>query len=156
MRILRSIPAAAGAPIALTIGNFDGVHLGHQAMLARLREAARREALPACAMTFEPHPREFFAPDQAPARLTPLARKLELLAAEGVHTAYVCRRTSAPVAGDRNTGPVTDTRWLPSDVVLRSNSDGTVLIAMLASSGADFERGVRALLDVPQIFRQAA
>ena len=91
MRILRSVPAIAGAPIALTIGNFDGVHLGHQAMLARLSETARREGLPACAMTFEPHPREFFAPDRAPARLTSLREKLELLAEAGLERTYVFR-----------------------------------------------------------------
>jgi riboflavin kinase/FMN adenylyltransferase len=91
MRILRSVPTAAETPIALTIGNFDGVHLGHQAMLSRLRDAARAEGLPACAMTFEPHPREFFAPDQAPARLTSLREKLELLAGEGVERAHLLR-----------------------------------------------------------------
>ncbi len=91
MRTLRSVPAAAETPVALTIGNFDGVHLGHRAMLARLRVAAAERSLPACAMTFEPHPREFFAPDQAPARLTSLREKLELLAAEGIARTYVCR-----------------------------------------------------------------
>jgi riboflavin kinase/FMN adenylyltransferase len=91
MRILRSVPRAARSPIALTIGNFDGVHLGHQAMLSRLREAARARGLPACAMTFEPHPREFFAPDQAPARLTTLREKLELLEAQGLDCAHVLR-----------------------------------------------------------------
>ena len=91
MRILRSIPSAADTPIALTIGNFDGVHLGHQAMLARLAEAAHAQRLPPCAMTFEPHPREFFAPDHAPARLTSLREKLELLAKHGVERTYVCR-----------------------------------------------------------------
>lgn len=91
MRILRSVPAAAASPIALTIGNFDGVHLGHQAMLARLNEVAGARGLPACAMTFEPHPREFFAPDQAPTRLTSLREKLELLAAHGLAMTFVCR-----------------------------------------------------------------
>ena len=91
MRIVRSVPRAASSPIALTIGNFDGVHLGHQAMLSRLRDAARARNLPPCAMTFEPHPREFFAPDQAPARLTTLREKLELLAAQGLETAHVLR-----------------------------------------------------------------
>lgn len=91
MRISRSIPLAADTPIALTIGNFDGVHLGHQAMLARLREAAARHGIPACVMTFEPHPREFFAPDQAPTRLTSLREKLELIAAQGVERMVVCR-----------------------------------------------------------------
>jgi riboflavin kinase / FMN adenylyltransferase len=91
MRILRSVPAAAKTHIALTIGNFDGVHRGHQAMLGRLREAARERGLPPCAMTFEPHPREFFSPDQAPTRLTSLREKLERLAVEGMERTYVCR-----------------------------------------------------------------
>lgn len=91
MRILRSVPALAESSVALTIGNFDGVHLGHRAMLARLRQAASEKSLPPCAMTFEPHPREFFAPDRAPARLTSLREKLELLAAAGIARTYVCR-----------------------------------------------------------------
>ena len=91
MRILRTVPAAHAAPVALTIGNFDGVHLGHQAMLARLAATARERGLPPCAMTFEPHPREFFSPDHAPARLTSLREKLELLAAHGMERTYVCR-----------------------------------------------------------------
>ena len=91
MQILRSIPSAATHPIALTIGNFDGVHLGHQAMLAKLRAAAAARGLPACVMTFEPHPREFFAPDKAPVRLTSLREKLELLAQHGVERTHVLR-----------------------------------------------------------------
>jgi riboflavin kinase/FMN adenylyltransferase len=91
MRVTRGIPAAAAVPAALTIGNFDGVHLGHQAMLAELTRAADRLGLPACVLTFEPHPREFFAPDKAPTRLTSLREKLELLAACGVDRVHVCR-----------------------------------------------------------------
>ncbi len=91
MRITRGIPAGAGSPVALTIGNFDGVHLGHRAMLDELARAAHRLNVPACVMTFEPHPREFFAPDRAPARLTSLREKLELLAESGVDRAHVCR-----------------------------------------------------------------
>jgi len=91
MQILRSVPTAASSPVALTIGNFDGVHLGHQAMLAKLRAAASARGLPACVMTFEPHPREFFAPDQAPVRLTTMREKLELLASHGVERVHVCR-----------------------------------------------------------------
>lgn len=91
MRISRTIPVAANTPVALTVGNFDGVHLGHQAMLARLAEAARRLKVPSCVMTFEPHPREFFAPDQAPTRLTSLREKLELLAQFGVERVQICR-----------------------------------------------------------------
>lgn len=91
MHILRSVPVAARASAALTIGNFDGVHVGHQVMLGRLREAAHTGGLIPCAMTFEPHPREFFAPDKAPTRLTSLREKLELLAAQGMDTTYVMR-----------------------------------------------------------------
>nr|WP_261985466.1 hypothetical protein [Pseudomonas mendocina] len=68
----------------VTIGNFDGVHRGHQAILARLRERAAELAVPSCVVIFEPQPREFFGPDTAPARLTRLRDKLALLAAEGV------------------------------------------------------------------------
>ena len=91
MRVFRTLPAVARGPVALTIGNFDGVHIGHQAMLARLVEAARQLDVPPCVMTFEPHPREFFAPDQAPTRLTSLREKLELLAQFGVERVHVCR-----------------------------------------------------------------
>ncbi len=91
MLIRRSIPAVADTPVALTIGNFDGVHVGHRAMLARLTEAAHSLDVPSCVMTFEPQPREFFAPDQAPTRLTSLREKLELLAQAGVKRVQICR-----------------------------------------------------------------
>jgi riboflavin kinase/FMN adenylyltransferase len=78
-------------PHALTIGNFDGVHLGHQAMLARVAAQARARDLRSCALTFEPHPREFFAPEAAPARLTRLREKLELIAAAGIEHVHVAR-----------------------------------------------------------------
>lgn len=91
MRLTRGLPAAAAGPTALTIGNFDGVHLGHQAMLAELRRAAGRLGVPACVLTFEPHPREFFAPDKAPTRLTSLREKLELLAECGIERVHLCR-----------------------------------------------------------------
>ncbi len=91
MRLFRGIPRCADVPVALTIGNFDGVHRGHQAMVGRLLAAARARKLPAAVMTFEPHPREFFSPADAPARLSPLREKLERLAELGVDRAYVCR-----------------------------------------------------------------
>lgn len=95
MRIFRKIPVASEGPVALTIGNFDGVHRGHQAMVARLEAAADARGLPACVMTFEPHPREFFTPAEAPARLAPLREKAERLAALGVDRLYVCRFDAA-------------------------------------------------------------
>jgi len=91
MRVFRGIPASADRPLGLTIGNFDGLHLGHRAMLARLAEAAGARVLPSAVMTFEPQPQEFFAPDQAPARLTSLREKLDLLRERQVERVYVCR-----------------------------------------------------------------
>jgi len=75
----------------LTIGNFDGLHRGHRALLDRLTAHARSVALPAAVLTFEPHPREYFAPEQAPARLTSLREKLNLLESCGIDQVYVCR-----------------------------------------------------------------
>lgn len=78
-------------PCALTIGNFDGVHCGHQAMLARLKAAASERGLPAAVMTFEPHPREVFTPELAPARLTSLREKIELFKTHGIDRVVLVR-----------------------------------------------------------------
>ncbi len=67
-----------------TIGNFDGVHLGHQAVLKQTYEKAREMGLPATVITFEPQPQEFFRPDQAPPRLTRLREKLLALGPHAV------------------------------------------------------------------------
>jgi len=76
---------------ALTIGTFDGVHLGHAAMIACLREHARRLGVPATLLTFEPTPREYLDPARAPARLTRLRERLPLLARAGVDRCIVLR-----------------------------------------------------------------
>ena len=81
---------------ALTIGNFDGVHRGHQAMLALLRSEAEHRGLPSCVMTFEPHPRDYFArragkPELAPARIATLRDKLGELARCGIDQVVVLR-----------------------------------------------------------------
>ena len=91
VRIYRGLPARADGPIALTIGNFDGVHRGHQAMLMRLTEAAEDLRLPPAVLTFDPHPREFFARDAAPPRLTRLRQKLEAFRTFGVARTYVAK-----------------------------------------------------------------
>jgi riboflavin kinase / FMN adenylyltransferase len=103
VRVQRKLTGGSGEPIALTIGNFDGVHRGHQAMLARLIEAAEDLRLPPAVMTFEPHPREFFAPHAAPPRLSTLRAKLDLFRAYGVAIAYVARfnaRLASLTAGE--------------------------------------------------------
>ena len=79
---------------AVTIGNFDGVHTGHQAMLALVADAARTRGLETCVLTFEPHPRELFSPHDAPTRLTSMREKLELLAECGVDHAHVVQFTA--------------------------------------------------------------
>jgi riboflavin kinase / FMN adenylyltransferase len=76
---------------ALTIGNFDGVHRGHRALIDRVIAKAREAELIACVLTFEPHPREFFAAGAAPARITRLRDKLELMAQAGLEQVHVAR-----------------------------------------------------------------
>lgn len=80
-----------GTPHAVTIGNFDGLHGGHQAMLARLQTVAQARGLPSCVLSFEPHPREFFAPEQAPARLSSLREKADWLQRQGIDRLHVFR-----------------------------------------------------------------
>lgn len=89
MLLHRTIPAQATGARVLAIGNFDGVHLGHRALLERLVATARQHGLPPAVMTFEPHPRELFTPEQAPARLTSLREKLALLEGCGVEEVYL-------------------------------------------------------------------
>jgi riboflavin kinase/FMN adenylyltransferase len=81
------LPTAA---CAIAIGNFDGMHLGHQALLKKLTETAKALNLTSTVMTFEPHPREFFTPESAPARLCSVREKLEYFADAGIDHVYVC------------------------------------------------------------------
>lgn len=95
MKVFRGLPnAASRAPCALAIGNFDGVHLGHQTLLARLRDAATRLGIEAAVMTFEPHPRAFFAQmlgdlSKAPTRIANLRDNMASLQAAGVDRVIV-------------------------------------------------------------------
>ena len=91
MQVIRGFSASATDHVALTIGNFDGVHRGHQAMLQRLIEAAEDLGLPPAVLTFYPPPREFFAKGAAPPRLSSVRGKLEQFAASGVARVYVAR-----------------------------------------------------------------
>ena len=75
-------------PNAVTIGNFDGIHLGHQAMLARLTAQAASVGGAPTVLTFEPHPREVFTPQDAPTRLTSLREKVEIMRSLGVAHSY--------------------------------------------------------------------
>lgn len=95
MHVFRGLPnLESRSPCALTIGNFDGVHRGHAALLQKVVHQARQLGLPAAVMTFEPHPREYFAAraghlDQAPARIANLRDKLEALEQAGIDRVIV-------------------------------------------------------------------
>jgi riboflavin kinase / FMN adenylyltransferase len=101
MQIFRGrLPDACSGPCALTIGNFDGVHRGHQAMLALLTHEARQRGLPSCVVSFEPHPRDHFArrlsrPELAPARISGLRDTCAALEECGVDRLVVLRFNEA-------------------------------------------------------------
>jgi riboflavin kinase/FMN adenylyltransferase len=139
--VKRGLTSAAGRPVALTIGNFDGVHRGHQAMLARLTEAAEDLELPPAVMTFEPHPREFFAFDSAPPRLSTLRAKLDALRTFGVDTVHVARFDAALAALE------------PEDFVSRVLEQG--LGARWVLVGDDFRFGRRRRGDLALLRRCA-
>ena len=135
MRVFRGLHHPGIAPAcALTIGNFDGVHRGHQAMLALLRNEAQHRALPACVLTFEPHPRDFFArragrPDDAPARIATLRDALSELQRCGIDQVVVLRFDAAFGA----LGP----QAFVDDVLVRGLNARYVLV------GDDFRLGAR-------------
>jgi riboflavin kinase/FMN adenylyltransferase len=90
IRGLHNLPSCPDGCVA-TIGNFDGVHLGHQAVLAQLAMKGDMLGLPAVVITFEPQPFEFFVPDKAPARLTRFREKVEALRSFSIHKLCVLR-----------------------------------------------------------------
>lgn len=84
---MTALPALPHGTV-LAIGNFDGVHPGHLALINRAQEIAAEQKLTAAVLTFEPHPREFFAPDGEPFRLTLLPMKARLIAAAGIRDIF--------------------------------------------------------------------
>jgi riboflavin kinase/FMN adenylyltransferase len=139
--VTRGFAPRIDRPVALTIGNFDGVHKGHQAMLARLVDAARARDCMASVLTFEPHPRELFAPSAAPTRLTSLREKLELLGAYGVDHVHV-QRFSRAFAG-----------LSPQEFVRRMLVDALRVRWLLV--GDDFRFGAKRAGDIALIGREA-
>ena len=135
MQVFRGFHHPGIAPAcALTIGNFDGVHRGHQAMLALLTSEARHRGLPACVMTFEPHPRDYFAalahkPELAPARVATRRDKLSERVRCGVDQAIVLRC-------DRAFAAQTPQAFI-DDVLLRGLGTRYVLV------GDDFRFGAK-------------
>lgn len=153
MRISHGLQSGgfASAPHAVTIGNFDGLHRGHQAMLARLKEAADARGLPSCVLTFEPHPREFFDPARAPARLSSLREKSELIAAAGIDRLHVCRfdRRFASLGPaefiERVLVATLGTRWLLVGDDFRFGAKRAGDFALLKEAGASYGFEVESL-----------
>ncbi len=150
MQIFRHIPTTLQQPCALAIGNFDGMHLGHQALLARLTETAKSLNLTSAVMTFEPHPREFFTPESAPARLSSLREKLEHFKEAGVEQAYVCRF-------NRRFAKVTPQEFM--QIILRDALNAQAILvgedfrfgALRAGSTLDFLEAKFNLVSLPQV-----
>jgi riboflavin kinase/FMN adenylyltransferase len=90
MQVFRHFPLSSNTPIGLTIGNFDGVHIGHQVLIEKLIAESKKRKLTPSVMTFEPHPKEFFTPENAPTRLTTLREKLEFFLSYGIEKVFVC------------------------------------------------------------------
>lgn len=100
MKIIRhahETPAAAKGAVT-AVGNFDGLHLGHQSVIAETRRLAAQTGAPAAVMTFEPHPRALFAPAAPPFRLTPFRAKARLIEASGVDALFALPFTRALAA----------------------------------------------------------
>jgi riboflavin kinase/FMN adenylyltransferase len=141
MLVTHGWPRSARAT-AVTIGNFDGIHQGHQAMLARLTARATAVGGLPTVLTFEPHPREVFTPDAAPTRLTSLREKLEILRGLGVGHVHVCRFTRAFAA------------LSAEEFVTRILVDG--LKARCVLVGDDFRFGAKRAGDIDFLVRMGA
>lgn len=150
MQIYRHIPSILQQPCALAIGNFDGMHLGHQELLKKLIENAQALHLTSAVMTFEPHPREFFAPESAPPRLCSLREKLEHFAEVGVERVYVCHF-------NRNFAKVTADEFMQT--ILRDSLNAQAILvgedfrfgAMRTGSIVDFIDAKFNLISLPQV-----
>ncbi|MEI2415022.1 bifunctional riboflavin kinase/FAD synthetase [Orrella sp. JC864] len=160
LRIHRSLPAPGPQnACALTIGNFDGVHRGHQAILERVRAAAADRGLTPAVMTFEPHPREFFAlkaqrPELAPTRISTLRDKLWGLAHSGIRQvllqAFDARLAEMSAADfiERLLVQGLHTRWLLVGADFRFGNHRQGDLAMLQAAGRRHGFEVATLADV--------
>ena len=92
MKIYRHIHKSdSHLPCALTIGNYDGIHLGHQDLINELLIKSKQKKLESAIMIFEPHPREFFTPKDAPSRITSLREKIEYFQSKKIERVYVVK-----------------------------------------------------------------
>ncbi|HEY0904303.1 MAG TPA: bifunctional riboflavin kinase/FAD synthetase [Marmoricola sp.] len=135
---LDEVPADLGRTVVV-IGNFDGVHLGHQHVIGRARERADAEDLRVVAVTFDPHPMSVLRPDHAPQTLTDLATRARLLQDAGADDVFVIRFSREIAA------------WTPEEFISRILVDG--LHARHVVVGANFRFGNRAAGDVATLAR---
>ncbi len=135
-RHLEEVPADFG-PAVISVGNFDGVHRGHQAVLAQVVRRANEQGARSLAVTFEPHPTRILRPDVAPRLITPLPRKLELLAATGLEATLVL-----PFSRDLS---LTPPRKFAEDIL------GKRLRALEVHEGANFHFGHKAQGEVRRL-----
>ena len=138
-RSLHDVPGATGSTV-VTIGNFDGVHLGHRHLIAGLVARARELGAEAVVTTFDPHPMTVIHPDSAPPRLTTLDHRLELLAGQGVDAVLVLPFTSEL------------SRWEPDEFVRRVLVER--LHAVEVHVGENFRFGHRAAGDVTTLLAE--
>ena len=154
MQVTHGFLRSGGVPTGLTIGNFDGVHRGHRAMLDRLVAKARALGLACSVLTFEPHPREFFSAATAPTRLSRLREKLELIAEAGIDRTHVLRFGArlAAMSAERFIEDVLvrgiGVRWLLVGRDFRFGARRMGDFEMLNAAGARQGFGVEAMDDV--------
>ena len=92
MQIYRHIPnSGSHPPCVLTIGNYDGIHLGHQKLINELLIKSKKDQIESAIMIFEPHPREFFTPKDAPTRITSLREKIEYFKSRKIDRIYIVK-----------------------------------------------------------------
>lgn len=161
LKLYRSLPRRDSTTrSAVTIGNFDGVHLGHQAILNRLTDAAREHGLSSCVMTFTPHPRAFFAqrgqrPELIPTQISGLRDKVEALSQCGIEQVYLARFNqemadmSASAFIDQILVRGLNTGWLLVGEDFRYGHKRAGDIAMLREAGRLHGFQVETLHDVP-------
>ena len=130
VRGLDALPPADG-PTVVTVGFFDGVHVGHQAVLGRAVEEAARRGIRSVAVTFDRHPREILTPGREPRLLTTVERKAELIVATGIDMVVVLEFTES------------FSRWTAEEFIERVLVDG--LRVQHSVVGADFTFGFKAL-----------
>ncbi len=140
-RSLDDVPAGLGRSVVV-IGNFDGVHLGHQHVVARAREIADADDLALVAVTFDPHPMAVLRPEHAPVALTTVETRADLLAAAGVDHVFA-------LPFDREIAS-----WSPQEFVDRVLVDALHVAAVVV--GANFRFGNRAAGDVATLHELGA